>query len=85
MNEPKMCIKAVLDIVDDMGIEDPGFDSKILDFAAGKGQIGELLTEQGFTEIYGQEGSEPKIHFLRRVEGVYKDIQMFIVGKQGLP
>ena len=37
MNEPKMCIKGVLDIVDDMEIEEPGFQSKILDFAAGKG------------------------------------------------
>lgn len=81
MNEPKMCVRAVLNIVDDMNIEDPGYDSKILDFGAGKGQLGKLLVEKGFSEVYGQEGSQSKTQFLLNTVGIYKDIQSFIVGK----
>ena len=59
-------------------------DAKILDIGAGKGQIGQLLSEQGYTEIYGQEGSDAKKEYLMQ-KGHYKGIETFIVGKQSLP
>ena len=59
-------------------------DAKILDLGAGKGQIGKLLSEHGYTEIYGQEGSYAKKQLLMQ-KGHYKDIESFIVGSQPLP
>ena len=76
-----MCIKGVLEVLDDQGIDDPGLESKVLDFAAGGGQMGDMLAEQGFTEIYGQEGSQSKLLKLRQKEEIYKDVHQFIVGK----
>ena len=69
-----MCVKGVLEVVDEIRIEDPDLVCKILDFAAGKGQMGELLAEQGFTEIYGQEGSQSKMFKLRQKVEIYKEI-----------
>lgn len=55
-----------------------------MDIGAGKGQIGKFLSEKGYTEIYGQEGSEAKKQLLMQ-KGHYKDIERFIVGNQPLP
>ena len=58
---------------------DSNKDAKILDIGAGKGQIGRFLSEKGYTEIYGQEGSNAKKQLLMQ-KGHYKDIENFIVG-----
>ena len=63
---------------------DSNKDAKILDIGAGKGQIGMFLSEKGYTEIYGQEGSLAKKQLLMQ-KGHYKDIENFIVGNQPLP
>ena len=55
LNEPKMTVRAVLELVE----ADPE-EVKVLDFGAGQGHVGALLAEQGFSNIYGQEGSEQK-------------------------
>ena len=55
-------------------------DTKILHLASGNGQIGQLLSEQGFTELYGQDGSPVK-RLMLLDKGYYKDIETFIVGK----
>ena len=64
MRENEMCLKGVLEVLDEQGIDDPGLESKVLDFTAGGGQMGDMLAGQGFTEIYGQEGSQSKLLFL---------------------
>jgi len=55
-------------------------DAKILDFGAGSGGLGALLAEEGFTNVFAQEGSESKKRSLIR-KNLYKDIESFIVGK----
>ena len=89
-----MCVNGVLEVIEMMeavshsesDVDDCGLGNKILDFAAGKGLVGKKLAGKGFSEIYGQEGSKSKIHFLRKMgDEVYKDVQTFIVGKQALP
>ena len=79
--EPRMCFEAIVALV--AGMEDPT-GMRILDFGAGRGQMGQLLAQHGFTEVYGQEGSLAKKQSLER-QGLYKDIETFIVGKQSLP
>ena len=59
-------------------------EAKVLDFGAGRGHLGQLLTRRGFTEVYGQEGSEAKKQMLLK-QGTYRDIEATIVGKQPLP
>ena len=60
------------------------FDAKVLDFGSDNAQIGTLLKEQGLTELYAQCDTAAKKQSLER-KGIYKDIESFIVGKQGLP
>lgn len=87
-----MCVKGVLEVIEKVTESSEstssGHQNKILDFAAGKGLVGKKLAAEGFTEIYGQEGSQSKVPYLMRKvddQSVYKDVQTFIVGKQALP
>ena len=82
ITESQMCVKAVIELQSANG--DMGREAKILDFSAGKGYIGKSLQEQGFTDVYAQEGSASKKKVLM-AKNIYQDIETFIVGKQGLP
>jgi len=42
------------------------------------------LVNNGFTEVYGQEGCISKGQSLLK-KGLYKDIEIFIAGKQSIP
>lgn len=59
-------------------------ETKVLDFGVSNGEVGELFSNLGFTEVYGQEGSEQKrARSLKK--GNYKAIESFLVGKHILP
>ena len=49
LNEHENCLQAVLEIEE--LLSNITFDSAILDFAAGQGELGVLLAEQGFTNV----------------------------------
>ena len=85
LNEPKMCVNAILELlaIETEGTDTDGRDSMILDLCAGKGQIGQLLSDQGFIQVYGQEGSQAKKQSL--LKKGYKEIETCILGKVGLP
>jgi len=70
----QLCVEAVTEHLD------IDLDAKILDFGAGSGGLGALLAEEGFTNVFAQEGSESKKRSLIR-KNLYKDIESFIVGK----
>ena len=57
MCEPRMCVRAITEVVARAQSEAESLNAKILDFGAGSGQVGQLLAEAGFTDIYGQEGT----------------------------
>lgn len=97
LSENQLCMKAIQEVLQSLttNVSDSEeeskedrlasvLDAKILDFGAGRGQLGQLLTENGFNNVFGQEGSEAKKQFLLR-KGYYADIVSYIVGKQGLP
>jgi 2-polyprenyl-3-methyl-5-hydroxy-6-metoxy-1,4-benzoquinol methylase len=65
LSEPEMCVQAIIDIMYqkfDNPLDASGYMTgpKVLDFCAGNGQMGHLLAENGFSEVYGQEGSKSK-------------------------
>jgi 2-polyprenyl-3-methyl-5-hydroxy-6-metoxy-1,4-benzoquinol methylase len=76
-----MCVKAVLQLEDARGISFDRTTTKILDFGCCNGAIGDLLASEGFTEIYGQEGSKSKAKRVME-RGVYKEVDSFLLGKQ---
>ena len=57
---------------------------RVLDFGAGKGDIGKRLKAAGIESLYGHDGSESKVQSLTK-KGDYKEVFNFIVGKQRLP
>lgn len=81
-NEPNMVVQAILDLAESGYLELDHVKTKVLDFGVSK--VGELFSSLGFTEIYGQEGSEQK-RARSLTKGHYKEIESFIVGKQALP
>jgi hypothetical protein len=73
--ESEMCVQAVLELVaQDSNLE------KVLDLGACKGDIGQKLTENGLSNVYGHEGSEAKKQRLLK-KGAYREIETYIVGK----
>lgn len=80
-NDPKMCVKAVLNLEDAHDINFDRTTAKILDFGCCNGAIGELFANEGFSEIYGQEGSKSKAKRVME-RGIYKEVDTFLLGKQ---
>ena len=56
----------------------------MLDFGAGKGDIGRRLRLAGVENLCGHDGSESKVQSLT-AKGDYQEVFNFIVGKQRLP
>ena len=79
-----MVVEALLDLAEYGYLPVDSNRTKVLDFGVSDGGVGELLHNLGYSEIYGQTGSEQK---QRRVlmKGHYKQIDAFIVGKQSMP
>ena len=76
-----MCSQAIIDLLQACADDEKCFlDKKILNLAIGNGEIGQLLSEYGFTELYGQEGSNSKRKKVLE-KGHYKEIETYIVGK----
>lgn len=83
-DEPKMVVQTILDLAESSNFHIDVEETKVLDFGVSGGAIGELFSNLGFKEVYGQEGSEQKrARSLKK--GHYKQIESFIVGKQALP
>jgi len=80
-NDPKMCVKAVLNLEEAHDISFDRTTTKILDFGCCNGAIGELFASEGFSEIYGQEGSKSKAKRVME-RGIYKEVDSFLLGKQ---
>ncbi len=59
IEEPQMCAKVIKDLIFESGEQDLA-EAKILDFGAGRGQLGQILAAEGYTELYAQEGSDYK-------------------------
>ena len=79
-----MCAQAIIEVLSKDITSESFLDAKVLQFGANNGNLGKLLAEQGLTELYAQCGSQAKKSSLKR-KGIYKDIETYIVGKQGLP
>ena len=79
-NTIKQLVAGEVDSVD----HSAGRDCKILDFNARRGTVGKLLAEDGFSQVYAQEGSEHRKSALLK-KGYYKDVEAYIVGKLALP
>ena len=60
LNDPKMCINAILMLEETMKIPLDRKNTRILDFCVGNGMVGEMLSRKGFTEIHGIE-SNPRL------------------------
>ena len=73
LNEPKMCVQAIIEVLSRDTSSDHFYDAKVLDFGSTNAQIGTLLAEQNLTELYAQCGSPAKQRNLQR-KGIYKDI-----------
>ena len=73
LNEPKMCVQAIIEVLSKDTSSDQIFDAKVLDFGSSNAQIGTLLSDQGLTELSAQCGSPAKKKSLQR-KGIYKDI-----------
>ena len=52
LNEPKMCAQAIIEVLSKDTSSDNFYDAKVLDFGSTNGQIGTLLAEQNFAELY---------------------------------
>ena len=80
LKEPNMVVEEILDLVNAGYLENSKEKARILNFGAGKGEIGELFQNSGFTHVYGQEGCKRKRSRCLQ-KGNYKEIESFIVGK----
>ena len=60
LNEPKMCVQAIIEVLSKDTSSDHFYDAKVLDFGSTNAQIGTFLAEQNFTELYAQCGSPAK-------------------------
>jgi len=70
-----MCVNTVFELIaHDEDLE------RILDFGAGKGDIGARLASRGLTNLYGHDGSQSKKASLMK-KGDYREVITFIVGK----
>ena len=52
LNEPKMCVQAIIEVLSKDTSSDHFYDAKVLDFGSTNAQIGTLLAEQNMTELY---------------------------------
>ena len=59
-------------------------ETKVLDFGVSNGEVGEILNNLGFTQVYGQEASDLQRNRSLK-KGHYKSIESFIVGKHSMP
>lgn len=57
-NEPNMVVQAILDLADNGYLNLKEEETKVLDFGVSNGEVGEIFNSLGFTQVYGQEGSE---------------------------
>ena len=74
LNEPNMVVQAIKDLIDTGYLDANQEEAKILDFGVTNGEIGELLSNSGFTQVYGQEGCKRRrARSLRK--GNYKEIE----------
>ena len=58
LSEPEMCVQAIIDVLgqnvdEEFDTSEDSPSPKVLDFCAGNGQMGHLLADQGFKEVYG--------------------------------
>ena len=60
LNESAMVVKTILDCIKTDYLNFDIEQTKILDFGVNNGEIGELLSNLDFTQVYGQEGCKMK-------------------------
>ena len=58
--------------------------TKILDFGAGSGLVGEFFSKMGFNQVYGQEGSTSRVKHLETLP-YYQEIERYLIGRHRLP
>ena len=58
--ESGMVVKSLLDLAERGYLTLDYNRTKVLDFGVSNGEVGELLSNIGFSEVFGQEGSEQK-------------------------
>jgi len=79
-----MVVQAIQDLGENGYLTLNEKETKVLDFGVSNGEVGEQLDHLGFTQIYGQEGSDlQRIRSLKK--GHYKSIESFLIGKHSMP
>lgn len=79
-----MAVQAIMDLAENGYLHLSETETKVLDFGVCNGEVGELFSSLGFTQVYGQEGNEQKRNRSLK-KGHYKEIESFIVGKHAMP
>ena len=79
-----MVVQAILDLAENGYLNLSETETKVLDFGVSNGEVGEIFNSLGFTQLYGQEGSEHQRNRSLK-KGHYKSIESFIVGKHSMP
>lgn len=79
-----MVVDAILNLAENGYLSLNEKETKVLDFGVSNGEIGEIFSSLGFTQIYGQEGSDHQRNRSLK-KGHYKSIESFLIGKHSMP
>jgi hypothetical protein len=79
-----MVVQAILDLAENGYLILNENETKVLDFGVSNGEVGEIFNRLGFSQIYGQEGSDHQRNRSLK-KGHYKAIESFLIGKHSMP